>query len=124
MEFIEKDLNDKFYLEGTQRISIRNKLFREVCANLLIHREFYSAYPAKLIIENDKVYTENANKPNGFGIIDAKSFSLYPKNPAIAKFFREIGLADELGSGVKNVTKYLKIYSGGEPEFIEEDIFK
>ena len=47
-----------------------------------------------------------------------------PANPAIAKFFREIGLADELGSGVKNVTKYLKIYSGGEPEFIEEDIFK
>jgi len=124
MEFIEKHLNDKFYLEGTQRISIRNKIFREVCANLLIHREFYSAYPAKLIIENDKVRTENANKPNGFGIIDAKSFSPYPKNPAIAKFFREIGLADELGSGVKNVTKYLKIYSGGEPEFIEEDIFK
>lgn len=124
MEFIEKHLNDKFYLEGTQRINIRNKIFREVCANLLIHREFYSAYPAKLIIESDKVRTENANKPNGFGIIDAKSFSPYPKNPAIAKFFREIGLADELGSGVKNVTKYLKIYSGGEPEFIEEDIFK
>jgi len=124
MEFIEKHLNDKFYLEGTQRINIRNKIFREVCANLLIHREFYSAYPAKLIIENDKVRTENANKPNGFGIIDAKSFSPYPKNPAIAKFFREIGLADELGSGIKNVTKYLKIYSGGEPEFIEEDIFK
>ena len=48
----------------------------------------------------------------------------YPKNPAIAKFFREIGLADELGSGVKNVNKYLKIYSGGEPEFVEGDIFK
>ena len=63
MEFIEKHLNDKFYLEGTQRISIRNKIFREVCANLLIHREFSSAYPAKLIIENDKVRTENANKP-------------------------------------------------------------
>ena len=48
----------------------------------------------------------------------------FPKNPSIAKFFREIGLEDELGSGVKSVTKYLKIYSGGEPEFIEEDIFK
>ena len=53
MEFIEKHLNAKFYLEGTQRINIRNKIFREVCANLLIHREFYSAYPAKLIIEED-----------------------------------------------------------------------
>ncbi len=124
MEFVGKHLDDKFYLEGDQRINVRNKIFREICSNILIHREFSNAYPAKLIIEKDCVRTENANKPNGFGIIDAESFSPYPKNPAIAKFFREIGLADELGSGVKNVNKYLKIYSGGEPEFIEEDIFK
>lgn len=57
-------------------------------------------------------------------MIDALNFSPYPKNPMIAKFFREIGLADELGSGVKNVTQYLKVYSGGVPEFIEADIFK
>ena len=44
----------KVYIEGTQRVSIRNKIFREVCANLLIHKEFSSAYPAKLIIENDR----------------------------------------------------------------------
>ena len=91
---------------------------------MLIHREFSSAYPAKFIIEKDIVHTENANKPNGYGAIDALSFSPYPKNPNIAKFFREIGLADELGSGVKNVNHYLKIYSGGTPEFIEADIFK
>ena len=124
MEFTEKHLNDTFYLEGTQRISIRNKIFREVCANLLIHREFSSAYPAKLIIEADRVRTENANKPHGFGLIDADNFSPYPKNPAISKFFREIGLADELGSGIRNINKYLKVYSGGKPEFYEDDIFK
>ena len=124
MNFTSKHLDDKFYLEGSQRINVRNKIFREICANLLIHREFSSAYPAKLIIEKDVVRTENANKPNGFGIIDENDFSPFPKNPAIAKFFREIGLADELGSGVKNVNKYLKIYSGGKPEFIEGDVFK
>ncbi len=123
MEFVEKHLNDTFYIEGTQRISIRNKIFREVCANLLIHREFSSGYPAKLIIEANQVKTENANKPHGFGLIDADNFSPFPKNPAISKFFREIGLADELGSGIKNINKYLKVYSGGKPEFREEDIF-
>lgn len=56
-------------------------------------------------------------------MIDALNFSPYPKNPIIAKFFRAIGLADELGSGVKNVTRYLKVYSGGTSEFIEADIF-
>lgn len=91
---------------------------------MLIHREFSSAFPAKFIIEKDVVRTENANKTNGYGVIDAYNFSPYPKNPIIAKFFRAIGLADELGSGVKNVTQYLKVYSGGTPEFIEDDIFK
>lgn len=31
---------------------------------------------------------------------------------------------DELGSGVRNIYKYNKIYSGAEPTFIEGDIFK
>ena len=124
MDFVVKHLDDRFYIEGTQRIDVRNKIFREVCVNMLIHREFSSAFPAKFIIEKDVVRTENANKTNGYGVIDALNFSPYPKNPIIAKFFRQIGLADELGSGVKNVTQYLKIYSGGTPEFIEADIFK
>ena len=124
MDFVVKHLDDRFYIEGTQRIDVRNKIFREVCANMLIHREFSSAFPAKFIIEKYVVRTENANKTNGYGVIDALNFSPYPKNPIIAKFFRAIGLADELGSGVKNVTQYLKVYSGGTPEFIEDDIFK
>ena len=37
--------------------------------------------------------------------------------------FREIGLADELGSGMRNSYKYTKMYSGGEPVFTEADIF-
>ena len=124
MAFVEKHLDDPFYLEGNQRVSIRNKIFREVCSNLLIHREFSNAFPAKLIIESDKVRTENSNRPNGFGEIDANNFSPLPKNPIISKFFREIGLADELGSGVRNVNRYLEIYSGGKPQFVEGNIFK
>ena len=39
-------------------------------------------------------------------------------------FFRNIGYADKLGSGVRNLFKYSKFYSGKEPEFIEGDVFK
>ena len=124
MAFIEKHTDDPFYLEGTQRVSIRDRIFREVCSNLLIHREFSNAFPAKLIIESNKVWTENANRPNGHGEIDDSNFSPLPKNPIIAGFFRQIGLADELGSGVRNVNKYMKIYSGKKPQFIEGNIFK
>ena len=124
MQFTAKHLNDKFYLEKDQRISLRDKIFREVVSNILIHREFANPFPAKLVIEEERVYAENSNKPHGNGIIDPEKFSPFPKNPTIAKFFKEIGWVDELGSGVRNIYKYNKIYSGAEPTFIEGDVFK
>jgi predicted HTH transcriptional regulator len=64
MTFVKKHLSDPFYLEGEQRVSLRNVIFRE------------------------------------------------------------IGLADKLGSGIRNVNKYMKIYSGEKPQFVEGNIFK
>lgn len=47
-----------------------------------------------------------------------------PKNPVIAAFFRQIGRADELGSGMRNLIKYGKAYGGTDPEMIEGDVFR
>lgn len=125
MAFAKKHLPDRFYQEGGQRVSIRDRIFREVIANCLIHREFTNAFPAKFIIEKEKAYTENWNRPHGDGLIDPDRFSPYPKNPVIASFFREIGRVDELGSGVRNTFKYCRVYKkNSEPEFIEKDVFK
>ena len=45
------------------------------------------------------------------------------KNPIIAGFFREIGRADRLGSGVRNLYKYSKDYGGADPVFTEGNNF-
>ena len=124
MAFARKHLPDPFYLEGTQRVSVRDKIFREVASNILIHREYSSAFPAKIIIEKNRIYSENSNKPHHRGVIDINNFSPYPKNPVIARVFEEIGFADELGSGIRNLKKYVKIYSNSAPQLIEEDVFK
>ncbi len=125
MQFIAKHLSDPFFLEGDIRISLREKIFREVVSNILIHREYLNPYPAKLIIERTGVVTENANRAHGMGAINPASFSPFPKNPKIAGFFREIGRADKLGSGVRNLFKYTPIYTkGAKPQLIEGDIFK
>ena len=125
MEFVAKHLPDPFYLEKDRRISLRDQIFREVVTNILIHREYLSGFPAKFIIENNQVRTENANRPHGHGMINPADFTPYPKNPVIARFFKEIGRADELGSGVRNLYKYTRNYSGGvDPQLIEADIFK
>ena len=122
-DFICRHINDKFYIEGTQRISIRSIIAREIVSNILMHREYTSPYPAKVIIEKGKIITENANKTYHYGLIDAGT-SPYPKNPIIARFFNNIGRADELGSGVRNLYKYTKVYCGKEPMLFEDDIFK
>lgn len=111
-------------MENEIRVSARNKLFREVIANMLIHREYSNAYPAKLIIEKGSVRTENGNKARGLGAISLTDFVPYPKNPVIASVFKEIGWAEELGSGVRNIVKYSKVYSGTTPEFVDGDVFK
>ena len=58
------------------------------------------------------------------GVINPENFSPYPKNPVIARFFRKIGRADELGSGMRKLIKYGKAYGGSDPEMIEGDIFR
>ncbi len=124
MAFIRKHLPDPFYLEGDMSISIRDTIFREVASNLLIHREYTNAFPAKLIIERGRVRTENSNKPHGFGPLDPASFTPFPKNPILANFFQQIGRADELGSGMRKMMKYGKAFGGADPELIEGDVFR
>ena len=124
MEFGKKHLNDVFVLDGTQSVSARDKILREVVSNILAHRDFSNAYTAKLVIERNRIYTENSNLPHGHGELQLNKFEPFPKNPTISKVFREIGFADELGSGMRNTNKYTKLYSGGTPIFEEGNIFK
>lgn len=123
MSFVLKHFNDKFHLEGFVRVDLRDKLFREVVVNLLIHREYLNPFPAKFIVEKNFVRTENGNKAHGYGEIDKRHFFPFPKNPTIASVFREMKWAEELGSGIRNIEKYCRIYFDTEPKFFEGDIF-
>lgn len=124
MDFVNKHLPSPFYLEGSVRVDVRNVIFREIAANLLIHREYNSHFPGRFVIEKDKIFTENGNKPYIHGNINPELSVPYPKNPTIAKFFKEIGLAEELGSGVRNLVKYSKFYAGYIPVLTDTEIFK
>ena len=124
MDFGKKHLPDKFFLEGDVNKSLRNTILREMISNVLMHREFTSSYTAKFVIEAERMYVENANRALGDRLITEDNLEPIPKNPMIASFFRNIGYADQLGSGVHNLFKYSKYYSGKIPEFIEGDIFR
>ena len=76
------------------------------------------------IFKLDKQLSIIYSVANGYGEIDTKIFIPKPKNPTIARIFKEIGWAEELGSGIRNIEKYSKIYSKHKPVLIEGDVFK
>lgn len=108
----------------TQSVSARDAILREIISNSLAHRDYSSGYVAKMVIEKERIFAENGNRTHGYGNLDLTTFEPFSKNPAISKVFREIGLADELGSGMRNTYKFTKLYSGGVPQFLEGNIFK
>lgn len=125
MGFVEKHLDDPFYLEGTTSISLRSIIFRELVANIIAHREYTSAAPATMMIYRDRVEFKNPNVPHYHGIIDPKNFTPFPKNPTICKFMIQLGRYEELGSGVRKVNQYLPHYApgAGQPIFEDGDMF-
>ena len=134
MQFGQRHLNDRFVLveeedengnKTIQNVSARDRILREIVGNILMHRDFSSGYVAKMVIEKNRIEITNANRPHGHGDLDINKFEPFQKNPSISKAFREMGLADELGSGMRNTYKFTKLYSGGEPTFTEDgDVFK
>lgn len=123
-EFVNKYLPERFYTEGDQRIDLRDKIFREVLGNIVVHREYSSALSTEMIISDTEVRITNPNKALFHGVIDANGFNPYPKNPNIRKFFNSLGWTDEIGSGIRNTNKYLPIYvPGALPVFYENDTF-
>jgi ATP-dependent DNA helicase RecG len=123
--FISRYLPDKFYMEGDQRVDLREKIFREVIGNIICHREYTDGTATELIIEEDAVRTLNPNNPYFNGIMDLETFSPHPKNPNIRRFFNILGWADEIGSGIRNTKKYLPLYvEKAKPVFIDAPLFR
>jgi len=124
IDFISRHTLDRFFLVDNQRVSVRSWIARELVSNILVHREYSKGFLAKVVVENERLYAENWNRSNRYGRINPEDFTPDAKNPLLAWFFVNIGRADWMGSGIRNLYKYTKIYSGGEPELIEGDIFK
>jgi ATP-dependent DNA helicase RecG len=124
IDFISRHTLDRFFLVDNLRVSVRSWIARELVSNILVHREYSKGFMAKIVVENERLYAENWNRSNRHGRINPEDFTPDAKNPLLAWFFVNIGRADWMGSGIRNLYKYTKIYSGGEPELIEGDIFK
>ena len=125
MDFIAKHLPERPYIEGMQRFSLRDRILREVVLNMLIHREYSSFYPTTLTIYQHSIVAENWNIPYVYGHIDKSNTKPHRKNPVIANVFSQMGIVEELGSGMKKIFQYTPLFSnGGQPSVEEQDVYR
>ncbi len=104
MDFIKKHLPEQPYIEGIQR---------------------FSAYPTTFTIYRDRIVTENWNIPFVYGHIDLQTMRPHRKNPKIANVFSQMGIVEELGSGMRKMFKYTPLYANGKEPIIEEqDVYR
>ena len=125
LAFIKDKWSEKFYQDKNgERKDLRELIFRELVGNIIIHREYNSATPTEVIIYEDRVEATNPNRMRFRGPLDLETFNAEPKNPNIRAFFNILTWADEIGSGVKNMNKFVNSYTGGaHPMFIEDEPF-
>lgn len=125
LAFIKSKWPEKFYIDNNgERKDLRELIFRELVGNIIIHREYNNALPTEVIIYKDRIETTNPNRTRFKGPLDLDTFDAEPKNPNIRAFFNVLTWADEIGSGVKNMNKFVHIYSeGAHPIFVEDDSF-
>ena len=121
MEFCRRHLPEWPYIEGAQRQSLRELIMREVCLNMLIHREYGARHEASLIIRKNMIETKNWNIPFGYGQITLENLRPHAKNPTIANFFTQLGIVEELGNGTRTMFKYVPMISGGSDPIIKEE---
>ena len=106
LAFGQRHLPDRFHLKGTQAISIRDVIVRELVSSLLVHREYTDPRAGRIVISRDRIETTNPSRARFTGGITLDDFEPVPKNPLIANFFTQTGRAEDLGSGTRNLYKY------------------
>lgn len=114
-KFVLRYLPDKYYIpnNSVQRQDLRWLLFREICANMLVHADYSLGYASFFEIFTDCVITRNrtrlvsAAKEDVIGIDDLEN---YTKNPLIVNVFRNLGWVEDLGSGSRKIKRYAPLY--------------
>ena len=92
--------------------------------NSLMHRWVKDGHISRVIIYEDKMIMENPNEFGTMGNLSVHNYIPFAKNPTLAKFFREIGYADELGSGIRRITENSILYSGKPPIIEDKEMFR
>ncbi len=126
VDFITAYITKEFIITGKPRREERWQYpldaIREIVINAVIHRDYQEGTHTQIKIYRDKIKFWNSGKlPPDLSIetIKAGLSKSRPRNRLIAQTFKELGLIEKYGSGVKRVIDDFTDYGLDEPNFNE-----
>jgi len=122
--FVEKHTSRAAVFGNVRRVDrwpIPLEALREIVINSVIHADYSQiGGPLRLALYDDRLEVENPGLlPAGVTVEDLKQGISKPRNRVIARFFHELNLVEQWGSGVRRMTDACLAAGLPEPEFEE-----
>ncbi len=126
--FIKKHLMVEYIITGepqrTERFDYPLDAIREIVINMVVHRDYRDSSASIIKILDDRIEFYNpGNLYGGITIDDLLSgnYSSKTRNKLIAKAFKEVGLIERYGSGIRRIIDICSNYRVKQPVF--EEVF-
>ena len=127
MDFITAYITKEFIITGRpqrdERWQYPLEAIREIAMNAVIHRDYQEGTHTQIKVFRDKISFWNSGKlPPDLTIEDIKSGTIQskPRNRLLAQIFKELGIIEKYGAGVKRVIEEFEAYGLVEPSFEEK----
>lgn len=123
-DFIKKHINKEIIISGksqnTERWQYPIEAVREIVANMIVHRDYSLSTDSMIKIFDDKIIFFNpGGLPQNMTIEKLLSFDYQssPRNKLIADLFKDLGIIEKYGSGIKRIISYCREHGLPMPLF-------
>ncbi len=124
MDFVKKHINKEIVITGNaeneERWQYPLDSIREIVMNMIVHRDYRSAADSVIKIYNDRIEFYNpGDLPDGLTIdkLLSNNYISAPRNKKIADFFKEMGMIEKYGSGIRRIITPFKERGSRLPVF-------
>ncbi len=126
IEFIKKHLMVEYIITGepqrTEKYDYPLEAIREIVINMIVHRDYRDSGNSIIKIFDDRIEFFNPGKLYDDLTIEklnTNNYSSRTRNRAIARAFKEAGIIERYGSGIKRIKSECLTHGVVEPKFEE-----
>jgi ATP-dependent DNA helicase RecG len=103
---------------GQNRQRYSRQALHELLVNALAHRDYRSEHSTKIYIFSDRLEFESPGSvPDNVSLAELKTGLTRWRNPSLARYLFELGLAQERGTGIPKIVQETVAVAGQEPRF-------